>query len=783
MDGDKLQPAAAESPPEPIIAYDAAWQFPAITEQHAYHRIKETVRVPAGVTYVAFPWATLIDKIQSKAADMSDFLEEFRKFCARIPRDTIKVTVCQQIYLRDYLHYFGEAQIDYIFWSHATTQDALEASTGTAHPALLPFPLYPVQLADGSAASTQEADGAARKYLYSFIGARADENYPRKTRNWILEHMSDDPRGFVAGRDSWFYEKIVYDHQVHGRAEPQSVAQAPAALIEQDKAREFRRVLEQSVFALCPAGTGPNSIRLWEALGAGAVPVILADEWSPPSHRALWDAACLFRPETQAAVHSLGDELESLERQPELIAEMRQAMRQLWMLYGPGGFVHDIHKLLQGLPSNETVTPPEISAQEALNQARGTLTHLAGEMLLARLSERPSDTANEILADNAARALRVLQEDDPARRHFEAVADFAQVTIAPAASAPGIAREAIPKVHLFGRHSNRTPLSYEPILREIAGQLEFVDAPERADILVTGFNLDFIDAQNTLYELQTANPHLKMMVLSEEPLWDGQWTNDLREAERWLDCGLSYRVFNHANCGLFDFERVPYFPLTDDDFAATYAAQIHARSQKTPDALLDAWEHCPIPAAFFAEHRDSAEFDHAVPDIDVLGLSNYRTTLARHVRGRLDGAMCVGKGWGEQHRRQAHASWHSDKLATLSDRALIVSGLENTHHPLYVTEKLFDCFAVGAIPIYFARPGHRAVELVSEEAMINVAGLDPDAAAELVIGFKPDRAFAQCWLDTARNLAKLMGDVGILRAERRRIAHGAISAITETLDG
>ena len=38
------------------------------------------------------------------------------------------------------------------------------------------------------------------------------------------------------------------------------------------EAAAYANTLQRNVFALCPSGSGPNAIRLWEALGYGAHP-------------------------------------------------------------------------------------------------------------------------------------------------------------------------------------------------------------------------------------------------------------------------------------------------------------------------------------------------------------------------------------------------------------------------------------------------------------------------------------------------------------------------------
>lgn len=759
-----------------VLAYDHGWQFPAVTEQHAYQRVRDTITLPEGITYVAYPWATLIDKLQSNAKDARLHLQRFRRFVELLPPDTVKVTVCQQIYMRKFMDLFAQAGIDHVFWSHATPRDAEDAVLGAERPAVHPFPLYPVQIAEALPAAAIDADGERRPFLFSFIGARANHHYPRKTRDFILDMLEKDQRGLVTGRAAWFYEKIVYHHQILRTA-----TAVPEALVEQDQAAQFRVALEQSTFSLCPAGTGPNSIRLWESIGAGAIPVILADDWAPPGNRALWEAACLFRTETAVSVSALPDELEALAEDHALLAAKRQAMRQLWLLYGTGGFVHDIHKLAQALKPGKSRVREVQAPPEHVDEARSVLTRLADLSLLDRPGSAKRKTPDHPLPQQAASAPGVLEPGHSVRRQFEAAAASGAM-FALRRQSPAVLRGAVPKVHYFGRHSHRTPLSYEPFLREIRGSIAFVDRPEDADLLLSGFNVDFVDAAERLAELRKANPRLKLMVLSEEPLWDVYWSGGFTETERMLANGIHYRFLNHENSAIFDFERCPYFVLTDDEFAATYAIRIEAMTRLTPAALLARWNAAPVPAAFFAEHRTANVAEPSFPDGDILRMIAHRSAIAEAVRDKLPGTLCIGKGWRDQVRRQELASWHLDKLATLAGRTRMCSAIENTHHYRYVSEKLFDSFAVGAIPIYCASPRHRSLEFVPDEAMINIAGLDAAEAAQRILDFRHDGVVAEAWLDTARRLAALFANVEALRAERQRIARAALMAVSDLIE-
>jgi hypothetical protein len=108
----------------------------------------------------------------------------------------------------------------------------------------------------------------------------------------------------------------------------------------------YVQALRTSVFALCPSGAGPNSIRLWEALGFGAIPVILADTLHLPGDAELWQQAALRLPETAEAVAALPQRLAALRQEPERLAAMQAAGRQLWQRYGPHDFVADLNDFL-----------------------------------------------------------------------------------------------------------------------------------------------------------------------------------------------------------------------------------------------------------------------------------------------------------------------------------------------------------------------------------------------------------------------------------------------------
>ncbi|WP_342777659.1 exostosin domain-containing protein [Sulfitobacter sabulilitoris] len=774
-----------------LIAYDHGWQYPAITEKHAFLTLKAAGDIPSGVTYVAYPWATLIDKVQSGTKDAGEHLTRFRAFCAVLPKTTRKVTVCQHIRMRDYLYLFEEAGIDNIFWTHATLQDR-DAPAG-GRQTVRPFPLYPVQMSQ----EFTDPDGHRRPHLFSFIGAKSNQWYMTDVRAWILDMLADDERGLIIGRDTWHYNKVVYDLQIRSNAG--SADNDPSSLINQSASDEFRESLYQSVFSLCPSGSGPNSIRLWESLGAGAIPVIMADTYAPPGDPRLWEQAAVFCAETPEAVKALPDRLAEIAADPARLAAMRHAMRQLWLLYGPHSFVTDVQMLMLELGSTPGAASPIVRAQNSdlLNelyetaanstempqrQAQLLLKSCATALLLAPAKIDVLAQSDSLEARGVAKARAAVGQGHELCLHFDRVLDHARRRRR-TVKAPAVAHGAVPAVAFFGKHGNRTPLSYDPFQRVLGDQLLLVDDLSAADVLLTGFNIDLRDKIDTLRPVLEARPDTKIAVISEEPLWDTTWSGGFEDRARTMTASgaeLSYRFINHQNSTLFDFDRIPYFLLTNDSFIVRYRNLLAAQSDVSPADLLTRWASAPVRAAFFAEVRKGETYSRNFPEHDIYGLGTYRTEVAEATKG--DGVMRVGKGWtagkATAPRRQALPDWHLDKLATLTGQCRVMSSFENTHQHAYVSEKIFDAFAVGAVPTYYASPRHRVFDLVPQETMINTFGLDAAAAARRIAEFEPDLDFAKAYCAARDNLCRRFSSGGDIIAERRRIVREVVKDIT-----
>jgi|GEM_PF-6227979 len=319
-----------------VVGFDGEWQGPAITEQQAFQRAHQLLRASSAITYLGFPWASLIDHLNAgtpkgiallrQLADLRSIL--LSRGCRRIS------TVCQQIYLPDHRWFFEWAGVTDVFWSHATIFQS-ESSLR-----LHPFPLFPVHWHPSTPASSE----LVRDLLYSFVGARGSQPlYLTNSRDLILSCLGEAPDTLVHANEEWFFEALVYGRQIFGNVssdDPRVQGTGRA-----DLRALFMDALRRSIFTLCPSGAGPNSIRLWEAIGSGSIPVILSDTYRPPGPRELWDEAVVFVPDTELGVLSLPTLLRRLAADGEFLASKRAGLVRLWQRYSPETFITDIQDL------------------------------------------------------------------------------------------------------------------------------------------------------------------------------------------------------------------------------------------------------------------------------------------------------------------------------------------------------------------------------------------------------------------------------------------------------
>jgi len=281
------------------VHHQLGWQTPAFTEKQAFINHDNNYLCPSDKIYIACPWASIIDFIVSRFQNsirLSDFYEsqEIRNYLENHMRtngyDSKKLldydthTVCQHIFWHKLIRFWVSHGIKNVHASHLTKN--------FVHVDGIKF--YPWFLVGSNIENPKRNFNMTfkrdRKYLCSFIGATTKayrSNIRQKINDSFIKLKKETLKKdvYVSLNNTWFYEGLVYENQINQR----QIKQAHLEQQQFDTIR-FNTILSNSVFSLCPEGTGPNTIRLWESMAIGSIPVLFENDWERPSIDNLsWD--------------------------------------------------------------------------------------------------------------------------------------------------------------------------------------------------------------------------------------------------------------------------------------------------------------------------------------------------------------------------------------------------------------------------------------------------------------------------------------------------------------
>ena len=258
------------------------WQFPARTEAaaHAVHAGMHTAHLEGNRVhvYLGLPWATWIDYkgvhksvppgVEQELEMQRIRIQGLRRIWAEMGCKLRVHTVCQHINWRRLVKSFSRVGVTDLWLSHAP---APHEAGDVGKLALHPWRLYAANVEDPSRRRGLEMgkDPATKPILASFIGAH--QSYYLSDIRQRLQALANEPGFLIEVNDRWHFHEVVYEHQMRGKTLSQSYR-------IDDTVERYNRILSDSVFSLCPSGSGPNSIRLWESLAVGSIPVLLGVE-------------------------------------------------------------------------------------------------------------------------------------------------------------------------------------------------------------------------------------------------------------------------------------------------------------------------------------------------------------------------------------------------------------------------------------------------------------------------------------------------------------------------
>jgi hypothetical protein len=268
----------------PKINYISKYYIP--LEQSCYELLKQNP-IKKNINYLAVGWKHAIDH---KKLNILEQQLEHINFNGGF-------TMCQHIHPEVIIPLLKKIGIDTLFTPHIKKNKNYEIT-------LLPLPHFAMSI-------TNYKNITQKDIYYSFIGCISC-----KFRKKIFE-INHPTNTIIKSRRTWHFSSRKNKKNIYKR--------------------EYENVLQRSRFSLCPRGTGPSTLRFWESLAVGAIPISIADELVLPSG-INWQECVLFIPE------------KDILRIPEILAQislkkeelMRQKCFEAYEYFSGDGLVQNI---------------------------------------------------------------------------------------------------------------------------------------------------------------------------------------------------------------------------------------------------------------------------------------------------------------------------------------------------------------------------------------------------------------------------------------------------------
>jgi hypothetical protein len=226
-------------------------------------------------------------------------------------------SVCQHIRWKEHPHRFEQAGINQLWIAHK--EKGWDQEGGIR---LHSWPLYAVNVLDPERREGLEFVPVDKKTIFaSFKGAHM--NHYLSDIRLRLRELADLEGYAIEVTDLWHFNKVVYNYQIANK-------ESDKAAIDRQEIEVYNRLLSQSLFSLCPGGAGPNTLRLWESLGIGAIPVVLSDRYEFPCPERMglaslsWNQGVIDMPEAEVADLDIQIRALSLEKKQGLQAGGRR---------------------------------------------------------------------------------------------------------------------------------------------------------------------------------------------------------------------------------------------------------------------------------------------------------------------------------------------------------------------------------------------------------------------------------------------------------------------------
>lgn len=217
----------------------------------------------SNINYVAVPWTQILNSSWLNfpgRRERNEYLKVLADFKINQPNN---FTVCQHDDYMQLVEFYKHLKITKVFSPLHSRHNKIDG-----------VDIIPIPFTNSFKFEDQQKD-----IPFSFVGA----------------HVTHPIRGYMKNFING--DNIIYRDSYHVGYD--------ISIIKPKEESEYKDILERSKFSICPRGSSPSSVRFWESIAAGAIPILVSDDWVLPNWD--WDNTILRIPEHQFQQYTYSD--------------------------------------------------------------------------------------------------------------------------------------------------------------------------------------------------------------------------------------------------------------------------------------------------------------------------------------------------------------------------------------------------------------------------------------------------------------------------------------------
>lgn len=240
---------------EDIFPYE---KFP--VEYTCYQQLKQI----NDIDYVAVPWTQILNSPWLNFPGKQSIHFYLNQLSSYSINQENNITVCQHDNYMMLANLYKHLKITKVFSPLHSRHNKLDG-----------IEIVPIPFTNSFSFNTE----VVKDILFSFVGCYKTHSIRMAMKNNIVGPNIIYRESYHVGAD--IFEKKIKEEQ------------------------EYVSTLERSIFSLCPRGSSPSSVRFWESLAAGSIPVLISDDWVLPKWD--WENTIVQIPESVFLKMNYGD--------------------------------------------------------------------------------------------------------------------------------------------------------------------------------------------------------------------------------------------------------------------------------------------------------------------------------------------------------------------------------------------------------------------------------------------------------------------------------------------